>query len=59
MQIKQGDVVVLKSGGPRMTASHEGNDGWMCVWFSGDELKHGRFEPECLVLASEPRAQAA
>ncbi len=47
---KDGDVVQLKSGGPKMTV-----DSWdeelgvyHCSWFAGDELKNAAFESTSL-----------
>lgn len=42
-QLKKGDLVVLKSGGPDMTVKHKMSDGtWQCSWFdSGNNLKEG------------------
>ena len=59
MDFKVGDVVVLKSGGPKMTIekiaprnSTNSENVIHCVWFSnvqGDEqLKDGNFVPETL-----------
>ncbi len=31
-----GDIVVLKSGGPRMTVVAEDRDSVRCVWFNND-----------------------
>jgi uncharacterized protein YodC (DUF2158 family) len=51
--IKLGDVVQLKSGGPKMTATEVGNDGlgtptvW-CVWFEGNKRIEGTFPPAAL-----------
>jgi uncharacterized protein YodC (DUF2158 family) len=43
MEIRAGDVVVLKSGGPDMTV--ESIEGLLarCVWFLSGELKRGNF----------------
>ena len=45
-EIKDGDTVKLKSGGPVMTVSHsdsgDPNDVW-CVWFAGAERKNHNF----------------
>lgn len=42
MEFKPGDVVVLKSGGPRMTVSSlDGNRVW-CVWFDGAGVPQGK-----------------
>jgi uncharacterized protein YodC (DUF2158 family) len=43
-----GDVVQLKSGGPRMTVTQVGNDTWekptvWCVWFVGTKQQTGAF----------------
>jgi uncharacterized protein YodC (DUF2158 family) len=46
-EIKAGDVVQLKSGGPKMTVDEVGvNNGVMkawCVWFKDDKKDHGTF----------------
>jgi uncharacterized protein YodC (DUF2158 family) len=56
--IALGDVVMLNSGGPRMTVSnittHERDDRSIGAritvsWFDGDKLKWGEFAPEALV----------
>ena len=45
--LKIGDVVQLKSGGPRMTVTHEMPGGALnCVWFDGDNYKNYTFKPE-------------
>jgi len=46
-----GDIVQLKSGGPKMTIS-SGPDDYLyynCQWFSGTKLSHGRFPLSSLV----------
>jgi len=58
MDFKVGDVVVLKSGGPKMTIekieqSNSNNTDVKCVWFNhlqgGDEqLKDGKFVSDTL-----------
>ena len=59
---KPGDVVRLKSGGPRMTIASSNvtfsTEVWACQWFSGDELRTGDFAPEALEVATEPKAPA-
>jgi uncharacterized protein YodC (DUF2158 family) len=46
-----GDIVQLKSGGPKMTVKENsamvGGD-LLCQWFSGSKLNHGYFDPETL-----------
>ncbi len=46
-----GDIVQLKSGGPKMTVKGTspsiGGD-LLCQWFSGSKLNHGYFDPETL-----------
>lgn len=51
-QLKKGDLVVLKSGGPDMTVKHKMSDGtWQCSWFdAGNNLKEGYFTEEQLVI---------
>jgi uncharacterized protein YodC (DUF2158 family) len=42
--LKTGDTVQLKSGGPIMTLGGEmASGGWKCHWFNGKELKEGLF----------------
>jgi uncharacterized protein YodC (DUF2158 family) len=52
-EFKPGDVVVLKSGGPKMTVEQVGNDGlqrptvW-CDWFEGNKKYSDTFPPTSL-----------
>lgn len=51
--VKIGDVVQLKSGGPRMTVQQvadNGSEKWVeCVWFvQGDDRESARFHPDTL-----------
>ena len=52
---KDGDVVQLKSGSPKMTISGENalTGGYICVWFVGTEVKSYTFVPESLILVNE------
>ena len=54
--LKTGDTVRLKSGGPIMTIGGEMPGGWKCHWFNGKELKEGLFYLQELERA-EPQAQ--
>jgi uncharacterized protein YodC (DUF2158 family) len=50
-----GDVVTLKSGGPRMTVVSDGADELVCQWFD----ERGHFRQETFhrdTLAPQPRA---
>ncbi len=58
----KGDVVVLKSGSPKMTVKEyttyhngtqevESRDEVVCVWFNGPEMKESTFRVETLELA--------
>ena len=51
-QLKIGDVVILKSGGPPMTVHNIGdytmkglNPGLLCVWFDGSKKMEDVFHP--------------
>lgn len=47
--LEVGDVVQLKSGGPRMTVSEvKSSDKIGCVWFEGDDKKASYFPSETL-----------
>lgn len=41
-QIKEGDTVMLKSGGPIMTVDEIGSYA-TCIWFDGYEQHNGKF----------------
>jgi uncharacterized protein YodC (DUF2158 family) len=56
-QFKAGDVVQLKSGGPKMTVEKTGHESMMgaqgdyavwCVWFEGTKRKTDTFGPASL-----------
>lgn len=46
---KIGDIVRLKSGGPRMTVNQIYDSGNVyCQWFAGNKLNSGGFEPNTI-----------
>ncbi len=55
--IKKGDEVKLKSGGPVMTVKNIGDysfgagieDGILCIWFEGNDVKEKVFDMATLV----------
>jgi uncharacterized protein YodC (DUF2158 family) len=55
--VKTGDIVRLKSGGPKMTVERTiSQTDYVevdCAWFDGGPLQHGRFRPEMLTPAKE------
>jgi uncharacterized protein YodC (DUF2158 family) len=61
--LKPGDLVVLKSGGPVMTVDAVNSDiyeptkmtGVSCVWFVGEKLERVRFDPQAVKKA--PRSK--
>jgi uncharacterized protein YodC (DUF2158 family) len=54
-QLKIGDVVKLKSGGPMMTVYSEGEDGHLvCQWFEGSDVKSASFPTASLQAAEAP-----
>lgn len=42
-EIQDGDVVRLKSGGPKMTVNYIGSGQYICKWFSGEKLLEATF----------------
>lgn len=51
MDIKVGDVVVLKSGSMKMTVVWIGTEGLVEVaWWTGSGISKWKFPPEALVL---------
>jgi uncharacterized protein YodC (DUF2158 family) len=51
MSFQPGDVVQLKSGGPRMTIDNVDGDKVECCWFEKDKQQYGTFKS---VLLSKP-----
>ena len=53
MPFNIGDLVKLKSGGPKMTVTRVDNLGIRtivrCTWFAGSKKEQGEFPPEALV----------
>ena len=50
-EIKNGDTVKLKSGGPVMTVietDREDSNSVLCIWFTGTERKHHAFPKHTL-----------
>ncbi|MDX2470212.1 MAG: DUF2158 domain-containing protein [SAR324 cluster bacterium] len=56
-QIKEGDVVQLKSGGPKMTVGEGGyeNNGFRCHWFDGSNPMDGIYAASSLEKYDKPR----
>jgi uncharacterized protein YodC (DUF2158 family) len=52
MDINVGDVVILISGGLRVTADYVAGQGTIirCVWFEGEHLYRGEFSPTSLIV---------
>jgi len=55
-----GDIVQLKSGGPRMTVEENSSTTTyvVCQWFAGNKLERGTFQPESLKkVQDEPKTK--
>jgi uncharacterized protein YodC (DUF2158 family) len=52
-QFQEGDIVVLKSGGPEMTVTEVFTDAVNCKWFAGSKLHGGHFNILSLVKVEE------
>jgi len=50
---KVGDIVQLKSGGPKMTVDKIFGDSYRCIWFSGSKREVGDFSAESIVPADQ------
>ncbi len=61
-QFQIGDIVQLKSGGPRMTVKDTSkfttDADVYCQWFAGSKLESGHFHPSTIVRVDEPEAQS-
>lgn len=55
ISLKVGDVVQLKSGGPKMTVSKIDQDDntYNCCWFNGKKVEWADFPLEALVTEGE------
>ena len=53
-QFKTGDIVQLKSGGPKMTVKTAKKGEVTCTWFSGSKQQSGWFDPDTLKKIEEP-----
>lgn len=51
-EFKEGDIVTLKSGGPKMTVEFTENDSKLvyCTWFDGTEKKEDSFFPDSIKI---------
>jgi len=55
-EFKVGEVVQLKSGGPKMTVQGKASDGDIVTkWFAGSKSESGFFRPETLVKVTEEK----
>lgn len=50
----KGDIVQLKSGGPKMTVSDIDPHGISVKWFAGSKMEHARVDAEALQPFVEP-----
>jgi uncharacterized protein YodC (DUF2158 family) len=55
MAFSVGDIVQLKSGGPKMTVNDvaRGDGKVVCVWFAGAKREVGTFEPATLQVVGD------
>jgi uncharacterized protein YodC (DUF2158 family) len=52
-EIKKGDTVMLKSGGPVMTVQWiDEYGGAMCSWFDGNTPHHGKYSSDSLKVVN-------
>jgi uncharacterized protein YodC (DUF2158 family) len=52
-QFQPGDVIQLKSGGPKMTVYLVMPNGVSCQWFAGGKLRVGHFNLEIVARVEE------
>ena len=60
-EFKIGDILQLKSGGPKMTIEKIdqflGQTSVHCQWFAGGKLSNGEFLPELLVRVADEKKE--
>jgi len=57
-KFKTGDIVQLKSGGPKMTVERVSLDldsQYLCQWFSGSKLNSGWFPSDSIIKVEEEK----
>ena len=54
-KFKIGDIVQLKSGGPKMTVNSVTMETIYCAWFAGAKRESASFSAEALVMAPEEK----
>lgn len=59
MSFKLGDVVMLKSGGPKMTIASLKQDRAFCVWFNQRDQYHEERSGEFLIETLRPSGASA
>jgi uncharacterized protein YodC (DUF2158 family) len=56
-KFKIGDIIQLKSGGPKMTITEVDGKHVRTVWFGGSKLENGRFPLEAIApFKEEPKS---
>lgn len=55
---KTGDVVKLKSDGPKMTVTRVEDNGVWCTWFAGKKNEKSFFPFDALLLVSDDEKDA-
>jgi uncharacterized protein YodC (DUF2158 family) len=58
-EFKIGDVVQLKSGGPKMTVTKVSAEGYLCRWFQQDHFTGHKFIGATLSRQEEPSSVKA
>lgn len=56
-QFNAGDIVQLKSGGPKMTVTEIKAGGVWCVWFAGSKREREYFTTESLIPVPADKAK--
>lgn len=52
-----GDIVMLRSGGPKMTIAHIAGGMCMCAWFDKSRPRTDQFDPAMLFRPRKPNAK--
>jgi uncharacterized protein YodC (DUF2158 family) len=52
-KFKSGDVVILKSGGPRMTVKEVNENSIKCIWFNEKHIQQGGLFEESTIESDD------